>query len=228
MLEIDNKTAPIQTVTYSTSVSILNKKRRGFYMGCSSENYSGHDGHCVADVVRGIVKAQHRVEHELEDTCATSCDRSIEDLLSPGRDDRNRRRHNTIPFTLFCKNSCKPFIGSGIVKSNRYYKCIESPVFRAKGFVSKSKSCVRIELLKPVRGGGYGDGDQSRTKDVEFNDLDGRRGSHGHSKDHNCGCSVCDFFPSDRIRSLRPTGICITVDLNAFFGISCLDPVTIR
>lgn len=200
-------------------------------MGHHSNNCSGHDSHCVIDVVKGIVKAQHKVAEASEDTCTTSCDRSIADLLSPARENGNRSRHNTIPFMLFCKSSCKPFVGSGVLRSDERFRCIESPVFRAKGFVGRSETCVRLELLTPVRSRGSSGGSHGQTKDGDANDLGGQRDKHGHEQGCDCGCgsrSACDFFPSSGVRSFRATGICLTIDLHAFFGITCLDPITIR
>lgn len=187
-------------------------------MGCNSCNNSGNvggdfmNGHCVADIVRGIVRAQHRAVEAEEDTCFTGCDRSIEELLSPFEENRERLRHNTIPFILFTKKG-KPFTGVGVRRerarrSDRHvFECIESPVFRAKSFVDGKSNCVRLELLQPVR--------------------DRRDGPAptGQSEDKHCHEDFCDFLPR-RTHNFRATGICITVDLDCFCGISCLDPIT--
>lgn len=191
-------------------------------MGCNSCNNRGSVGgdfrseNCVTDVVRGIVKAQRRAVEAEEDTCFTGCDRSIEELLSPSRDNRERPRHNTIPFILFTEKG-KPFTGVGVRRerdggSNRgFFECIESPIFRAKSFVDGDENCVRLELLKPVR-------DRRDGPNVEAD----RHGKHNHDK---CGSDFCDFLPR-HTRNFRATGICITVDLDCFCGISCLDPIT--
>lgn len=217
-------------------------------MGYNRDNNS-HGGHCVTDVVRGIVKAQRRVSEAAEESCATSCERSIEDLLSPARENQNRSRHNTIPFMLFCKDSCKPFVGSGIVKSGGgrgdFYNCVESPIFRVKNFVRGSNTCAVVELLKPVRGrrGGAEEGHNHDHRHEHRHDNNDVRGEHEHDRhdgghmrdrdrDRGCGCgcggSACNFFPNDSIRRLEATGICITIDLDCYCGISCLDPITIR
>src|SRR5690625_3455167 len=126
-------------------------KRRDFFMGCQSsfQKQGSRSNHCVKDTVRKIIKAQVRAVEKDTVTCITSCERSINDLLSPDRD--RRPRHTTIPFMLICKSSCKYFIGNGIVKQfvngDRFFECIQSPVFKARGFVNGSNNCVKLELL---------------------------------------------------------------------------------
>lgn len=191
-------------------------------MSCGNFSPSGvQSGHCVADVVRRIVKAQHQAVEAEEDTCLTSCERSIEDLLTEFEPNRRRLRHNTIPFILYCKENCKPFIGSGVIRrSNRSpFKCIESPIFRVKNFVKGSDSCVLLEILKPVH-----------TQPGQAPSSDGKSvgsGGSGCSEPSCSGCgSVCGFFHGHHIDQFQATGICITVDLNCFCGITCLDPIT--
>lgn len=182
--------------------------------GCNNSVGSARPNtdHCVTDIVKGIVKAQHQAVEAEEDSCFTGCDRSIADLLSPYADNRERYRHNTIPFMLTCKRSCRPFVGSGVHKvrrgEHRFFDCVESPVFRAKSFVRNSDTCVRLELLLPVQDGG----------------------GHHHDGDKDKGCcsgqgSVCNYIPKNT-HNFRASGICITVDLNNFSGISCLSPIT--
>ena len=158
---------------------------------------------CVCDVVRNIVEAQDTVVNN--NCCTTSCEQSIRQLLSP---QMSNARNTTIPFILYCKD-CEPFIGSGVfqdeigMSGNTFFGCVETPIFRAKKFVRGSDCCVKLELLLPVTQGGS---------------APGPTGS---------GISdVCKFFPGRSIRDFRATGICLTVDLNCFCGITCLDPIT--
>jgi len=161
---------------------------------------------CVCTVVKDIVEAQDAVTTN-DDCCTTSCEQSIEQLLSPkvaGAGVVN----TTIPFILYCKD-CTPFIGSGVFEGelgasgNTFFGCVESPIFRAKRFVKGSDCCVQLELLLPVTEGGSTPGPTNR------------------------GVSdVCKFFPGRSIRDFQATGICLTVDLNCFCGITCLDPIT--
>lgn len=171
-------------------------------MGCQTS--PSQSGHCVKDTVRKIINAQVKAAEEDAVTCVTSCERSLHDLLSPERE--KRTRHTTIPFMLICKDSCKYFVGSGIIRKRRagghYFKCIESPVFKVRGFARGSRDCVKLELLVPTPSSG---------------------GSGGCTK--GCKCSPCRFI-GDNVTGFKKTGICITVDLNCFCGISCLDPMT--
>lgn len=191
-------------------------------MGCS-DNYDnretrGRSSDCVKDVVRRILKAQREAAGETGYDCRTSCEQSIEDLLSPSREPRGRR-HTTIPFMLVCKDGCKTFFGSGFTgRSSRsrheHFHCVESPVFKVRGFVKGSDNCVRLELLTPV----YHRGPR---------DAEGEgKGGPQHHHHNSCGGSVCDYFGGRPIDNFRSTGVCITVDLNCFCGISCLDPIT--
>lgn len=161
--------------------------------------------HCVCNKVKDIIIAQDNV---VNDTCKTGCDQSIQDLLSPSTN--KPAKNTTIPFILYCKDSCKPFFGTGVSQEPRRggfdFDCIESPIFRAKKFDKNNECCVQLELLEPVRYQTPSSNDKT-TWPPSSNDQ-----------------SVCDSLTN--ARNLRATGLCITVDLNAFIGITCLDPIT--
>lgn len=161
-----------------------------------------YDENCVCEVVDKIIEAQNIVAQEATN-CNTSCQQSIRDLLAP----TSENEKTTVPFILYCKKSCKPFIASGVHKrpiegfpQDKYYECIETPVLRAKQFTKKGRCCVKVELLRPVNANGYPVADK--------------------------GEKLCDFFqektPHKTIQ-FRETGICLTLDLKDFVGISCLD-----
>ncbi|GGC99548.1 spore coat protein [Thalassobacillus devorans] len=168
-------------------------------MSCGKHDFDT----CVCETVRKIIKAQDEVAGVGDDCCDTGCEQSIRDLLSPVG---NGNGPTTIPFFLYCKGDCDPFIGSGVTRQrlgmsqNFAFQCVESPIFRAKKFVDKDECCVQLELLLPVNEGGQTPGPG--------------------------GDTVCDFFPGNAVRDFLATGICITVDLDCFCGIACLDPVT--
>ncbi|CDQ41058.1 MULTISPECIES: CotY/CotZ family spore coat protein [Virgibacillus] len=172
------------------------RKKKTCSKGCSSKKQRKD---CICDIVRRIIDAQHEVRNDCH--CDSSCHTSIEQL----RGKKHGPRHTTIPFMLYDKCSCEPFIGSGVSKTcscHRHgFECIESPIFRAKHFAKGSKCCVNLELLLPI--------------------SDGYETSTGH-------CShACAFFPDDtRVTDFQATGVCITVDLSHFFAITCLDPIT--
>ncbi|GAA0431076.1 spore coat protein CotY [Lentibacillus halophilus] len=152
---------------------------------------------CVCNIVRDIVEAQDQANNNNRGNCPTSCESSIQDLLSPGM--TNNNGPDTVPFMLYCEGDCNPFIASGVYRNNGVFNCLESPIFRAKEFTDDNECCVRLELLAPADEiGGVTDVD---------------------------GDDVCDFF-GNTVTNFMATGICITVDLNTFNGIQCLDAVT--
>lgn len=173
----------------------------GFY-----EN-SVEGSNCIQETIRKIIDAQDKVTSRDGDCCTTSCKCSVHDLLSPEQEDM-RTRYTTIPFMLTCKKSCQTFIGKGVYSdrngdNSRYFGCVATPILKAKKFVKGSENCVELELLLPATEGGS----------VVIPDAD----------DQN---DVCAYFPNEAINNFQATGICITVDLHSFTGITCLDPVT--
>lgn len=179
------------------------------YCGCGGTNdYEyGVSGSCVCNKVRDIVAAQDEVAGNNDGrSCSTSCDRSVADLLSPPGNG-NRNRNTAIPFALYCKGACGPFVGSGVYQASAgangsYFGCAESPIFRARSFVEGSDCCVTLELLLPATADGTTPGPVG----------DGQS-------------ALCPFFPGTAITDFQATGICITVDLHNFHSITCLDPV---
>lgn len=175
-----------------------NRNRRGVYQ----PSYTTDD--CVYDTVRSIVEAQDEVA---DDCCSTSCDYSIQQLRGKGNE--LDPRYTTIPFMLYCAGTCDPFIGSGVFRNtenNRnkaYFGCVETPVFRVKQFAKNSDWCVKLELLVPASD-------------------DGGIKSGCHDKSGG----VCSFFSEENpVNCFLATGICLTVDLRHFMGITCLDPI---
>ncbi len=184
--------------------------------GCNScgggGDVGGESRNCVKDTVRRILEAQREVAGSGLHDCRSSCERSIEDLISPGRE--RAGRHTTIPFMLTCRHTCSTYYGSGFCGNggdlgrHGNFECVESPIFKVQGFVRGSNNCVRLELLLPENHHGP--------------DAEGDFGGH-HDK---CG-SVCKSV-GHRFRNLRRTGVCITVDLDCFCAISCLPATTPR
>lgn len=188
-------------------------------MSCSNRvgNYGGRGGDCVKDTVKKILDAQQRAT----DHCISSCDTAIDDLLSPGSHHRPHR-YDTIPFMLFTKDCVKPFVGSGFTSwqgRDAYrrgnFRCVESSIFKVKGFKKGNDNCVTLELLEPRQRRSVYDGSQG----------DGDTGGDTMYHGSDCGCSVCKRYGDHYFDSFCLTGICITVDLDCFCGISCLDPV---
>ncbi|SEQ08093.1 CotY/CotZ family spore coat protein [Piscibacillus halophilus] len=153
---------------------------------------------CVCKTVAKIAAAQDEVA-DRDRGCDTGCKQSVKDLLSPTAQPNGD--NDTVPFILYCKGDCGPFIGQSVVTNqvgmDTVFNCLETPIFR----VSKVKKdcCAELELLLPVTEGGSTPGPG--------------------------GDDVCDFFPGNSIRNFQRTGVCITVDLCEFLAIACLDPV---
>ncbi|SEI02657.1 spore coat protein Z [Halobacillus karajensis] len=170
-----------------------------------SSCHSKGKGNCVREVLDEIIKAQDEVASR-DNCCDVSCERSIRELLSP-TGNGNGNGPTIVPFILYCKD-CKPFIGSSVVRRqlgmspNFALECLESPIFKAKKFVDGKKDCVKLELLIPVTQGGSQPGPSGKRN------------------------RVCDYFPGGSVRNLRSTGVCITVDLDCFCSITCLEPTT--
>ncbi|MBR7554725.1 CotY/CotZ family spore coat protein [Allobacillus sp. GCM10007491] len=158
----------------------------------------GHcdDHDCVCRILRKIARVQDATNNDGD--CQYGCKQSIENLLSPTQ---NVSGNDTVPFILYCKGDCDPFIGQSVLQAmsggNRVFQCFESPIFRVNKV--KDNCCAEIELLLPVTMGGSTPGPG--------------------------GDDVCDYFPGNSIRNLQRTGICITVDLKKFMGVACLEPV---
>lgn len=100
---------------------------------------SCESGNCVCAVLKEIARAQKNIN---EFKCDTSCERSINDLLG---ETEARNNLDTVPFILYCRDSCKPFKGFGAHPRN-IGKVISSFYFRVKSV--SNNCCAVIELLK--------------------------------------------------------------------------------
>ncbi|NBJ68059.1 MULTISPECIES: CotY/CotZ family spore coat protein [Clostridia] len=159
-----------------------------------------HPEHCVCKVVRKIIEAQDQIKRAC---CDSSCFSSIQQLKQKRQKPLNK--HTTIPFLLYCIGNCKPFIGKGFCKKyshhyhDKIFEEIESPFFRAKKIVG-SKCCVNLELLIPIK---------------------------NEKSPQDFATYVCDDRYKDKlINNFVASGVCLTVDLDHFIGITCLDPIT--
>ncbi|WP_084288100.1 CotY/CotZ family spore coat protein [Paucisalibacillus globulus] len=166
-------------------------------MSCCS---NGKNSDCVCHVVRKIVEAQNEVAAAQDDCCTTGCEQSIKQLLSPSTGG-NGNGPTTIPFLLYCKSACDIFIARGIRdNSPSGFECVETPIFKAKKL--KHGCCVEVELL-----------------DFEYQPSESFTPPN-HPPNNNCG-----IIPVGA-NQLVETGICITLDLDSFSGIQCLNPTT--
>ncbi len=164
-------------------------------MSCRGHG-SREDENCVCAVLTAIVEAQDQVAPvDEDDNCDVSCDKSIQALLGEAVTPVNGP--NTIPVILYC--DCAPFQGFGVKKVHGTFECFQSFVFRVNSV--DDNCCASLELLETVKGGKSG----------------GSYPPHPPLVD-----SVCDQFPAT---GFKGTGICITVDLACFCGVTCLEPV---
>ncbi|RFA31956.1 hypothetical protein CAI16_19490 [Virgibacillus dokdonensis] len=176
------------------------------------------ENECVCDIVRRIVVAQNKVNQD-NDCCTTSCDHSIDKLLDPWGGAKSM--HTTIPIMLYCKSNCDPFVGKGMKKmeddcSNGSFYPVESYVFRAKDFVEGSYCCAILEILVPYyENNGYCPSKQKVYTNKTY-----------ASK----SCTPYDKWKNEHkkkgIKNFIATGVCLTVDLNKFIGVNCLEPIT--
>lgn len=168
-------------------------------MSCKGKGEN--DSFCVCEVIRKIAAAQNEVRDRKR-----GCEQSIQELMTT----KKKYTHTTIPFILYKKGDIKPFIASSVVQipiegfgEESYYKCIESPIFKVKSVHNDQTCCATLELLRPVNSNGFPVKDQ--------------------------GEELCDFFQDKtpcKTVHFRETGICLTIDLSHFSGITCLAPIT--
>lgn len=98
-------------------------------------------GNCVIDVLKEIERAQKDIK---EQTCSTSCERSVNDLL--GKKDKADDL-DTVPVILYCKDGCKPFKGFGADRKweEKIGPIVASFIFRVKSI--DDDGCAVLELL---------------------------------------------------------------------------------
>lgn len=160
---------------------------------------------CVCNTVKKIVHAQDKVTSK-KVNCSTGCEQSIQDLLNPRPNYSNK---TTIPFVLYCKETCKPFIAETVQHATmkccgrKWYRCVKSPFLKAKQIIPGNKCCVEVEILLPCNVNG-------KTM-------------------HHKGNELCDFLcEENQLKTIhfRETGICLTLDLEDFNAIRCLAATT--
>lgn len=126
--------------------------------------------------------------------CTTSCNRSIQELL--GEVSPFSTGNNTIPVTLTCKSTCAPFIGLAAQPLNGTRNFVVSGVFRVNE-VDVETCCATLELLSPV-------------------DLDPAQNQFDNP--------ALVLASAEQEGNLVSSGLCITVDLSCFCGVTCLQP----
>ncbi|ALC91834.1 hypothetical protein AM500_20115 [Bacillus sp. FJAT-18017] len=166
-------------------------------MSCGSEFFTSN---CVCDTLLAIVKAQDKVNPIREDDdCEFGCERAIHELVEGVQNNMN----DTIPVILVCKSTCEPFKAVGVKRSgsnSHPFEVVTGCVFRVVD-VDPDTCCATLEILKKVKSSG------------------GSGSKHEHDDDtFDC---VKDL---EKAHKLKRTGVCITIDLNCFCGVSCVFP----
>ncbi|MBS2967902.1 spore coat protein [Metabacillus sp. KIGAM252] len=178
-------------------------------MGCGSHFDTGN---CVCDTLAEIANAQQD-DHSMD--CQASCSESIRELMG-GSTGPN---FNTIPFQLICNSQnvsgnaevggfCGTvFIAQGwkrnATPSNPNALSRQTSAFFRVSSVDTENCCAQLELLCVEGTGPAG-------TNVQF-------GPFPNQLDDGCLVLEEPVF--------RRTGICITVDLKCFCGVSCLPAV---
>jgi hypothetical protein len=166
------------------------------HMSCRKHGHD--DDSCVCAILRRIADVQDEVKPEDVD-CKVSCARSIDELLE-GTSTAPINAKNTIPLILYC--DCAPFQGFGVKRNSNTnkFECIPTFFFRVSSV--DDDCCATLELLEPSE-----DAPSAALK------------THVPMKDDPCeqlGANTKSFIR---------TGICITMDLSCFCGVSCLEAV---
>ncbi|WP_157950899.1 CotY/CotZ family spore coat protein [Peribacillus acanthi] len=179
-------------------------------MGCGHHKFSND---CVCDTLAAIADAQDRVDDRNDDSCRTSCNMAIEELVNPARTRRNP--FDTIPVLLTC--GCEPFQGIGVRRDRGgcgIFDVEKSFLFRVSE-VDEDSCCATLELLEldPC----YTGSDENGTEAL-------RGGGWAIPVDIITDFDKFLWKLKNTDRVLR-TGICITVDLKNFTSVSCLPPV---
>ncbi|MGD6818514.1 CotY/CotZ family spore coat protein [Metabacillus sp. 113a] len=175
-------------------------------MGCGSHLNTGS---CVCDILAEIADAQ---QDNTQD-CLGSCSESVRELMGG-----SAPNYNTVPVQLICNSANPRTVGDGDV----YFGGFCGTVFIAQGFkraangnngqleaatssffrvsaVDTETCCAELELLCVT---GLGDTPRYGPRVSDLND---------------CLETVTPLY--------QRTGICITVDLRCFCGVSCLPAV---
>lgn len=175
---------------------------------CHHQEYypiNNEDGHCndhchmgkgKRACVEEVLEAILKAQRKVEKEQETKHS-SCEHSFEELLDEPKKFKKNTIPFILYC--GCKPYKGEGVTTY---------PVgMKDKKFVCISSFIFRINNIK------------GNCAELELLTFKTRRDKCEKM------FSPCDQINHQRVNDLVKTGICITVDLSCFCGISTLPAV---
>lgn len=165
-------------------------------MSCGSEFFTSN---CVCDTLLAIVEAQDKI-NPITDECTFGCSRAIQELVGGV----NTTGADTIPVILICKSTCAPFQATGVRRDTQTpttpFQVVCGCVFRVVD-VDPETCCATLEILGITRGG---------SANPDFTN-----------------CETTGFACVNNLNDatgLARSGVCITVDLNCFCGVSCIFP----
>ncbi|RDU35595.1 hypothetical protein DRW41_17845 [Neobacillus piezotolerans] len=168
-------------------------------MSCGSEFFTSN---CVCDTLLAIVEAQDKI-NPITDECEFGCSRAIQELVGGV----NTSGADTIPVILICKSTCSPFQAVGVRRDTHShhtpFEVVCGCVFRVVD-VDPETCCATLEILGIKKEGG----------NTDFTLCEDAK--------HNSGFGCVENL--NNAKALVRSGVCITVDLNCFCGVSCIFP----
>ncbi|MGM9987281.1 MAG: CotY/CotZ family spore coat protein [Bacillaceae bacterium] len=164
---------------------------------------------CVAEVVNHINDMQEAVQED--ESCPTGC-------LNPlGGSMRSFKPVNTRPFILFTKEGFPFSIFTNIEKTNQETQLgvdCATQVFRVE---SVDGNCATLRGLVIEQVSKDGDGDKNNSQyNYNYN-------YSSSNNDKNKFVDVCDALADPFNNRIRGTNACVTVDLDCFCSIQCLN-----
>jgi hypothetical protein len=154
--------------------------------------HDAYKSNCVCDILLDIVEAQEKVD-PTNGHCISGCSTALDELLG---EHANTSPYNTIPVSLICKGTCDYFIGRGALRNGSGVDVYEAIAFRVVD-VDEDNYCATLELLQPVPTSLLLNPVSTQTFKIQ------------------ALFTLIDLF------GYFNTGICITVDLNCFCGVTC-------
>ncbi|WP_316571679.1 CotY/CotZ family spore coat protein [Neobacillus sp. YIM B06451] len=169
-------------------------------MSCGSDFFTSN---CVCDTLLAIVEAQDKI-NPITDECSFGCSRAIQELVGGTTATGN----DTIPVILICKSTCAPFQATGVRRDTQSpqtpFEVVCGCVFRVID-VDPETCCATLEILGIRTGQG---------SNADFTLCEGPNQNNGFGCVENLNNAT----------ALVRSGVCITVDLNCFCGVSCIFP----
>ncbi|MDQ0268711.1 CotY/CotZ family spore coat protein [Cytobacillus purgationiresistens] len=169
-------------------------------MGCGKKDDYKHES-CVCEVVHAIKDIQDQIKDEFDCECGSSCFLEPIGAISPHREKQKRkRRPNTRVFVLKTADG-SPF--HAFLTNVDNCACV-SIFFRVEEVFDNC--CATLRVLEPI------------------SECEGH-GKHGWETTNIVdGCCI-DLSKVCKVDGFRSTDNCITVDLNCFCAVQCIEDI---